>query len=97
MSLAELAASSEPDRGADLPPHPSTAATVHSNPPLRLKIRSSTVGRGAVDVGRWTDGRDPASEAMDLVDHFPEWFDRICRIEYAIPDPAAAGLGDAHV
>ena len=54
--------------------------------PLRLRLAPSPHGRGALDGGWWPYSRDLAAEAMDLVDHFPEWFDRIYRVTYSTPD-----------
>lgn len=52
---------------------------------LRLRL-SPSIGRGALDGAWWPYSRDLAVEAVDLVDHFPARFDRICRVVYSTPD-----------
>jgi hypothetical protein len=53
--------------------------------PLRLRL-SPSIGRGVLDGAWWPYSRDLATEAVDLVDHFPASFDRICRLVYSTPD-----------
>jgi hypothetical protein len=95
MSLAQLTLPRKHDATSPEvhPPsgRPSPSAT---NGPLRLKPSPSSMGRGRLDGGWWPYHRDVAAEAMDLVDHFPEWFDRICRGVYSTRKPLpAAGFG----
>lgn len=52
---------------------------------LRLRL-SPSIGQGALDGAWWPYSRDLAVEAVDLVDHFPSGFDRICRVVYSTPD-----------
>ena len=40
----------------------------------------------ALDGAWWPYSRDLSAEALDLVDHFPASFDRICRVVYSTPD-----------
>jgi hypothetical protein len=55
------------------------------NRPLRLRL-SPSIGKGALDGAWWPYSRDLSAEALDLVDHFPASFDRICRVVYSTPD-----------
>jgi Family of unknown function (DUF5994) len=59
------------------------------NRPLRLRL-SPSIGKGALDGAWWPYSRDLSAEALDLVDHFPASFDRICRVVYSTPDWDAA-------
>lgn len=53
---------------------------------LRLRVDRSSVGSGALDGAWWPHSRDLVAEAVELVEHFPEWFDRIWRVVYSAPD-----------
>lgn len=53
---------------------------------LRLQLTPSPNGSGTLDGAWWPYSRDLAVEALDLVDRFPAWFGRICRVTYSTPD-----------
>ena len=77
-------------RPLPLPPRRATPSSVAqtSRPPTllgssqRLQL-SASIGRGALDGAWWPYSRDLAVEAVDLVDHFPAGFDRICHLAYS--------------
>lgn len=64
------------------PPWPPASA---ADRPLRLHLTSS-VGDGVLDGAWWPHSRDLAKESVELVDHFPASFDRICRVVYTGTD-----------
>jgi hypothetical protein len=85
MSVA-TAVQTEAAAPAVLPDPLEDGSTTEEIWPLRLRL-SSDIGRGALDGGWWPYSRDLAAEALDLVDHFPVWFDRVCRILQLPPVP----------
>ena len=74
-------------------PHPSN--TPVEKHPLRLQL-SASIGRGALDGAWWPYSRDLAIEAVDLVDHFPAGFDRICHVAHSTQDGDAGRRKHRH-
>lgn len=64
---------------------PSGPVVMQAGRPLRLQLKPST-GYGAVDGAWWPYSRDLMTEVLDLVNHFPPAFGRICRVVYSTPD-----------
>jgi Family of unknown function (DUF5994) len=87
MSIAQVVAYSPEQVGPSAPRSLELSVSPKLNPrrPLRLRL-SPSIGRGALDGAWWPYSRDLATEAVDLVDHFPASFDRICRVVYSTPD-----------
>jgi hypothetical protein len=63
--------------------HPSD--TPAEREPLRLQL-VPTLGRGPDDGEWWPQSRDFATEAADLVDHFPKQFGQVYRMVFSRPD-----------
>ena len=87
MSVSELVARPN-DRTFPTPitlPAPRRTNAPVEKHPLRLQL-STSIGRGALDGAWWPYSRDLAVEAVELVDHFPAGFDRICHVAYSTPD-----------
>jgi hypothetical protein len=85
MSLSVLARPSEQVESSTKPVGSGLARSSVLDRALRLRL-STSIGRGALDGAWWPYSRDLAAEAVDLVDHFPTGFDRICRVVYSSPD-----------
>ena len=87
MSVSQLAArlNDRTSPTAVTRPDHSPSDTLAEKHPLRLQL-SASIGRGALDGAWWPYSRDLTLEAVDLVDHFPAGFDRICHVAYSTPD-----------
>jgi len=85
MSLAELARPLDRVEASALLVDPNLPDSLIVDGELRLRL-SPVIGRGALDGAWWPRSRNLAVEAVDLVDHFPTHFDRICRVVYSTPD-----------
>jgi hypothetical protein len=85
MSLAELARPLDRVEPSALPVDSDLQDSRIVDGALRLRL-SPLIGRGALDGAWWPRSRDLSVEAVDLVDHFPMDFDRICRVVYSTPD-----------
>ncbi|WP_156821101.1 DUF5994 family protein [Microlunatus phosphovorus] len=81
-SLVHRAHSTPSRRTVAAPP---TTTALPGERPLRLRLKPST-GSGAVDGAWWPYSRDLVPEVLDLVNHFPSAFGRICRVIYSTPD-----------
>lgn len=66
-------------------PSPTNESATSGRGPLRLDL-DAVLGRGIDDGEWWPQSRDFATEAADLVDHFPTEYGQVNRLVFSRPD-----------